>query len=64
MQILVHPLSYRADLRSDRDVVLRFLLEKVDELTAVNTAGNRVLRESGLTLREVAEHLLHESRDA
>lgn len=57
VQILVHPLSYRADFTSDRDVLLWFLRDATERLLAVNVAENRVLREQGVSLREVAEYI-------
>ena len=53
IQILVHPFSYRADLLSDRDVLLWFLRDKVKELLDLNVAQNRVLQEKGLALEDV-----------
>lgn len=58
VQILVHPLSYRADFRSDRDVLLWFLRDVSERLLEVNVAENRVLREQGLTLADLAAYLL------
>ncbi len=60
IQILVHPLSYRADLRSDRDVLLWFLREKMRDLLDLNVRQNRVLAEQGLSLAEVAVFLEEE----
>lgn len=57
IQILVHPFSYRADLSSDRDVLLWFLRDKVLELLDLNAAQNRVLQNEGLTLKDVAAFL-------
>jgi hypothetical protein len=51
-------MSYRANHRSDRDVVLSFLAEKVRDLLALNVAQNRTLRETGLTVRDLVGHLL------
>lgn len=58
VQILVHPFSYRADLTSDREVLLWFLRDKVTELLELNVAQNRVLREEELGLEDVAAFLL------
>ncbi len=57
VQILVHPLTYRADLRSDRDVLLWFLREKVHDLLDLNLGQNRVLREQGLSVADIAAFL-------
>lgn len=38
VQILVHPLSYREDFRSDRDVLMWFLRDKVAQLLELNAA--------------------------
>lgn len=57
IQILVHPLSYRAAFESDRDVLLWFLGDLTRRLLAVNVSENRVLREQGLSLTDVAAHL-------
>jgi hypothetical protein len=58
VQILVHPLSYRDDFRSDRDVLLWFIRDVTERLLAVNVSQNRVLREQGLSLADVAGYLL------
>ena len=57
VQILVHPFSYRADLSSDRDVLLWFLRDKVTELLDLNVGQNRVLQEEGLALEDVSAFL-------
>jgi hypothetical protein len=57
VQILVHPFSFRADLSSDRDVLLWFLRDKVIELLDLNVDQNRVLRDEGLGLEDVAAFL-------
>lgn len=64
IQILVHPFSYRADLSSDRDVLLWFLRDKVSELLNLNVTQNRVLQEEGLALGEVAAFLGQEEERA
>ena len=61
VQILVHPLSYRAGFRTDRDVLLWFLREKVRELLTLNVEQNRALRETGVTMTEVASFIAGES---
>jgi len=61
IQVLVHPLSYRADFATDRDVLLWFLADTVKRLLAVNVAQNRVLRAEGLSLAAVATHLAEEA---
>lgn len=53
VQLLVHPLSYAANLTSDRDVLLHFLDLRLCDLLAYNISQNRVLRESGLSREEV-----------
>ena len=58
LQILVHPFSYVADLRSDRDVLLRFLTETCRDLIAENSTGVRSLEDDPLTLVALAHHLL------
>jgi hypothetical protein len=62
VQILVHPLTYRADLTSDRDVLLWFLREKVRDLLELNVRENRVLREQPLTTSDVAAFLTDTDR--
>lgn len=57
VQILVHPLSYSADLRSDRDVLLWFLREKITELLELNVGENRILQKQGLGVGDVAAFL-------
>jgi hypothetical protein len=58
VQILVHPLSYRDDFGSDRDVLLWFIRDVTERLLSVNVSQNRVLREQGLSLADVARYLL------
>lgn len=58
MQILVHPLSYRDDFGSDRDVLLWFIRDVTERLLSVNVSQNRVLREQGVSLADVARYLL------
>ena len=60
MQILVHPLSFRANFRTDRDVLLWFLRDKVRDLIEVNVGQNRVLREDRVSLGDVAAFLAEE----
>jgi hypothetical protein len=60
VQILVHPLSYRDDFSSDRDVLLWFIADTARRLLALNVGQNRVLREQSLSLADVAEYLLEE----
>lgn len=60
VQLLVHPLTYQADFRTDRDVLLWFLEDTVRTLVELNVAQNRVLSESGLSLADVAQ-FLHEA---
>jgi hypothetical protein len=62
VQILVHPLSYREAFQSDRDVLLWFIRDVTRTLLATNVRQNRVLREQGVSLAEVAAYLLE--RDA
>ncbi|MBL8377357.1 MAG: hypothetical protein JNM79_05790 [Burkholderiales bacterium] len=57
VQLLVHPLSYAADLSSDRDVLLHFLDLRLTDLLEYNVAQNRVLRESGLSRDDVVNAL-------
>jgi chlorite dismutase len=64
VQILIHPLSYRANLRTDRDVLLWFLRDKVNDLIKLNAGQNRVLREDGISLAEVAAFLTKEKDEA
>jgi hypothetical protein len=64
VQILVHPLSYRANFRTDRDVLLWFLREKVNDLIELNAGQNRVLREDGVALADVAAFLTEENDEA
>lgn len=61
VQILVHPLSYRADFRSDRDVLLWFLRDTVRRLMAVNVDQNRTLREENVSMADVATYLLKDA---
>ncbi len=57
IQILVHPLSYRDDFESDRDVLLWFIRDVTRRLLSVNVSQNRVLREQGVSLADVAQYL-------
>jgi hypothetical protein len=57
VQILVHPLSFRGDFTSDRDVLLWFIADTVRRLLALNVGQNRVLREAGLSVADVAAYL-------
>jgi hypothetical protein len=59
-QILVHPLSYRADFACERDVLLWFLRDRVRRLLAHGIAENRVLREQPVSLAEVAAFIARE----
>ena len=61
VQILVHPLSYREDFRSDRDVLLWFIRDKTQALLEHNVSQNRVLREHPVSLGEVAAYLREEA---
>jgi len=60
VQVLVHPLSYRADFKSDRDVLFWFLRDTVQRLLSVNVTQNRVLREQDVTLADVAAYLIED----
>jgi hypothetical protein len=60
VQILVHPLSYRADFETDRDVVLWFLRNTAEQLLQHNVSQNRVLRQEGMSLAELADYLREE----
>jgi hypothetical protein len=62
VQILVHPLSYRRDFTSDRDVLLWFIRDTTQRLLAVNSAQSRVLREQRLDLADVAAYLVDGDR--
>jgi len=57
MQILVHPMSYAANLSSDRDALLYFLHQKIQSLSRVNQEQNRTLREHAISMAEIAEYL-------
>jgi hypothetical protein len=57
LQILVHPLSYRDAFKSDRDVLLWFIRDVARRLLDVNVNQNRVLRDQGLSLADVAQFL-------
>jgi len=59
VQILVHPLSYRDTFQSDRDVLLWFIRDVTKRLVALNVSQNRVLREEGVSLADVAAYLTH-----
>jgi hypothetical protein len=63
VQVLVHPLSYRADFKSDRDVLLWFLRDTVRRLLSLNVGQNRVLREQGVSLADVAACLLEDGEE-
>jgi hypothetical protein len=58
VQILVHPLSYRDAFESDRDVLLWFIREVTRRLVSVNIEQNRILREEGVSLADVAKYLI------
>ncbi len=60
VQILVHPLSYRANFQTDRDVLLWFLRDKVRDLLDLNVRQNRVLREDRVSIVDVAAFLAEE----
>jgi hypothetical protein len=60
VQILVHPLTYRDAFESDRDVLLWFIRDVTRRLLAVNVGQNRVLREDGVSLADVAAYLVAE----
>lgn len=62
VQILVHPLSYRADFRGDLDVLLWFLREKVSTLLELNVGQNRTLRARRVSIRDVADFLARDDR--
>jgi hypothetical protein len=55
LQLLVHPMTYAADLRDDRDALLHFLYAKMLELKSVNEAQNRTLQASPLDLRHLLD---------
>jgi len=57
MQVLVHPMSYVADLSGDRDALLYFLRQKVCVLSKVNQEQNRTLRAEPVTMDEIADYL-------
>jgi hypothetical protein len=61
VQVLVHPLSYRADFKSDRDVLLWFLGDTVQRLLSLNVGQNRVLREQEVSLADVAAYLVEDA---
>ena len=58
-QLLVHPLSYGADLRSDRDVLLHFLHVRFRDLFDYNVKQNRVLRKKMLSMGETVRLILN-----
>ncbi len=60
-QLLVHPLSFFADLKSDRDVVLQFLSIRMKDLLEYNVSQNRVLQKQGLGLPDAIEFLRSEA---
>jgi len=63
VQILVHPFSYRANFRTDREVLLWFIRDKIHDLLDLNARQNRVLREEGVGLTDVAAFLVEEVDD-
>jgi len=57
-QVLIHPLSYNDDLKSDRDVLLYFLYTKVLRLKEINEIQNATLSKEGVSLAEIANYFL------
>jgi hypothetical protein len=57
-QVLIHPFSYAADLRSNRDVLLHFLRRKVAELKQLNESENHELSRHPVPMEAVAAALL------
>ncbi len=64
LQILVHPMSYCDDLRTDRDALLYFLYRKVIELRDANQAQTLTLRDHPVTLQEIVTYLRSRDPDA
>jgi hypothetical protein len=62
-QVLIHPLTYEADLRDDKDVLLHFLYHKTRELKDFNESENATLAASPLPLKAVAEYMLGRVED-
>jgi hypothetical protein len=59
-QVLVHPMSYAADLRTNRDVLVYFLRQKVLELKELNESENHELSQQRVPMSVVATALIEE----
>ena len=57
LQILVHPLSYAGELKTDHDVLLYFLKMKLLDLLRYNQGQNRTLWNAPLSLAEALEKM-------
>lgn len=55
-QVLVHPMSYCDKLKTDADILLYFLYEKVLELKKNNEIQNRTLEKKGLTMADITKY--------
>lgn len=60
LQLLVHPMTYAADLHDDREALQHFLYIKLLELKSVNEAQNGTLRTSPLDLRHLLDDFLRD----
>ncbi len=57
LQLLIHPMSYCDDLKTDRDALLYFLYRKLVELREVNGTQNLSLREHPVDLKDIADYV-------
>lgn len=55
LQLLIHPMTYAADLKDDQEALLHFLYAKLLELKSVSEAQNGTLRKSPLSLRHMLD---------
>ena len=55
VQLLIHPNAFPANFTTDREVLLHFIGQKVDDLLTYNVHNNRVLQASGLPLTDALE---------
>lgn len=55
VQILAHPNAFPANLADDREVLMYFLGQKINDLLIYNVENNRTLRTTGLPMADVLE---------